>query len=154
GICADEALPGEDLLDLVGRLVDGSILIRDDVGHHERARYRMLESIRDYGQEKLIEAGAQATLRRRHRDWYQQLVARSAAEWISNQQAYWLARLDREFPNLRAAIEFCLTEPDQAEEALRIVVDLPHAYWWSRGATSEGGGWLDRALARVTAPSP
>jgi predicted ATPase len=111
----------------VAGLVDKSILIRhDDDGG--QARYRILESIRDYGQEILVRTGDQAELRRRHRDWHQQLAARFAAEWISDRQAYWLARLDREFSNLRAAIEFCLTEPDHAEAVLRIMVDLTGAW--------------------------
>jgi predicted ATPase/DNA-binding CsgD family transcriptional regulator len=151
GICADEDLPEADLLGLVAGLVDRSILVRDD--HGRRARYRMLEAIRDYGQEQLIEAGEQATLPRRHRDWYQQLAAGFKAEWIGDRQATWLSRLDQEFPNLRAAVEFSLTEPGQAEAALRIVVDLPPLYWWSRGVVREGGGWLDRALAQVTVPT-
>jgi len=151
GICTDETRPAEDVLDLVTGLVDKSILVRDDDASGQ-ARYRMLETVRAYGQEMLIQTDELAVLRRRHRDWYQQLVARFAAEWISDRQAYWLGRIDREFPNVRAAVEFCLNDPDQAEVALQIVVDLPLAYWWSRGVVREGSGWLDRAMARVTAP--
>ncbi|RSM59413.1 hypothetical protein DMH04_55795 [Kibdelosporangium aridum] len=53
-----------------GRALDSSILDRDDV-HGRSARYRMLQTIREYGQDKLREAGEDAVLRRRHRDWYQ-----------------------------------------------------------------------------------
>ncbi len=153
GVCADEALPGEDLLDLVAGLVDKSVLIREDVGHHQRVRYRMLETIRDYGQEILIQTGEQAALRRRHRDWYQQLVTRAKAEWISDRQAYWLSRLRREHPNLRAAIEYCLTEPGEAAAALRIALTLPFTYWTSQAIFGEGRRWLDRALDQYTAPT-
>jgi predicted ATPase/DNA-binding CsgD family transcriptional regulator len=155
GICADENLPAHDLLDLVAGLVDKSILIRDDDrdGHAEQARYRMLETIREYGEEKLIEAGEDAVLRHRHRDWHRCLVARASAEWVSDRQAYWLARLAREHPNLRAAVEACLTDPGQAEPCLRLAVSLPGSYWRVRGLFGEGRRWLDHALAKATAPT-
>jgi predicted ATPase/DNA-binding CsgD family transcriptional regulator len=155
GICADEGLPVEDLLDLVAGLVDKSILIRDDVraGHAEAARYQMLETIRGYGQEKLGEGGEQAEVRRRHRDWYQRLVARAHAEWVSHRSAYWIARLRCEHPNLRVAVEYCLAESADGEAALRIAAALPLHYWSSSGLFSEGRGWLDRALAQLAPPT-
>ena len=151
GICACDELMADDLLDVVASLVDKSILVRDDEGG--TARYRMLETIRAFGEDKLVDAGEQADTRRRHRDWYQELVARANAEWIGGLQGYWLARLDREQPNLRAAVEFCLTEPGQAQAALRLVASLPLLYWRLRGLFSEGRGWLDRALAQEGAPT-
>jgi predicted ATPase/DNA-binding NarL/FixJ family response regulator len=155
GVCADEHLPEGDLLDLVAGLVDKSILTRDDVpdGHAEAARYRMLETIRDYGQDKLGEAGEETVLRRRHRDWHQQLAVRTRAEGVSDRSAYWMARLPREHPNLCTALEFCLTEPGEAEAALRLAVSLPGPYWAASGLLGEGRSWLDRALAQATAPT-
>jgi predicted ATPase/DNA-binding NarL/FixJ family response regulator len=155
GICADEKLPAADLLDWVAGLVDKSILIRDDVRDEgaETARYRMLETIRDYGQDKLREVGEDTVQRRRHRDWHQWLVARACAEWVSDRQAHWMARLVREHPNLRAAMEFCLTEPGEAEAALRLAVSLPLSYWRTGGHFGAGRRWLDRALAQATAPT-
>jgi predicted ATPase/DNA-binding NarL/FixJ family response regulator len=153
GICADEALPAEDLLDLVAGLVDKSVIARDDEGHNEQARYRMLETVRDFGQEQLVQAGEREALRRRHRHWHQQLVTQAATEWISERQAYWMARLIREHPNLRAVVEYCLAEPGQAEAVLYIAVNLPGLYWWSTGLFGEGRRWLDLALAQATAPT-
>ncbi len=153
GVCADELLPEGDLLDLVGGLLDKSILVRDD-HDGEAARYRMLETIRDYGQDKLVEAGEQAELRRRHRDWCQQLAARARAEWISDRQPYWIDRLGREHANLRAAIEYCLTEPSRAEAALRLLMTLPRTYWWACGQFGEARQWLERALAQAGADAP
>ena len=153
GVCGGETLP-DDLLDLVAGLVDKSIVERAEVDEQgEHARYRMLAIIRDYGQEQLIEAGEQAILRRRHRDWYRQLAARGTAEWLGPRQAYWYARLTAEHPNIRAAVEFCLDQPGEAEAALRIVVDLPRAYWSSLGVASEGLSWLEKALAQAVAPT-
>lgn len=156
GVCADEKLAEVDLLDLVAGLVDKSILVSDDVrdGPGERtARYRLLETLRDYGQEKLVEVGEDAVLRRRHRDWYEHLVARASVEGTTGRPAYWMARLDREHSNLRAAMEFGLTEPGEAEAALRLAVTLPERYWSGSGRLGEGRRWLERALVQVSTPT-
>ncbi len=151
GICADQHLPEADLVDLVTGLVDKSILVR--AGRAGHTRYLMLETIRDYGQDKLHEAGESLALRRRHRDWYYRLLASARAEWVSDRQPYWMARLTREHPNLRTAVDFCLTEPGEAENALRLSVSLPGFYWPARGVFGEGRRWLDRALAQVRTAS-
>ena len=155
GVCADEQLPQPDLLDLLTGLIDKSILVRDDAadGDAKVARYRMLETIRDYGQEKLDEAGEDGVLRRRHRDWYLRLVARTRAEELSDRSAFWMARLTRDHANLRTALEFCLTEPGEAEAALRLAVSLPGQYWSASGLIGDGRHWLDHALGQATAPT-
>lgn len=151
GICADESLPEAGMLDVVAGLVDKSILVR--YGRDGPAWYRMLETIRDFGQVQLRTSDAQHVLGRRHRDWYERLVRRLRAEWIGERQAYWSTRMDRERPNLRAAIEYCLDQNGEAEVALRFVVSLPFCFW-GRGLFTEGRRWLDTALARATASTP
>jgi predicted ATPase/DNA-binding CsgD family transcriptional regulator len=153
GICADEHLPEADLLDVVAGLVDKSIVVRDNGQdqYADYARFRMLETIREYGQAKLHAAGEGTQLRRRHRDWFVQLAARARAEWVSDRQTYWMGRLGRAQHNLRAAVEFCLTEPGEEEAALRIAASLPQSYWRARSLGGEGQRWLDRALAEATA---
>jgi DNA-binding NarL/FixJ family response regulator len=155
GVCTDEDLSAEDLLETLAGLIDKSIVDRVDSrdGAGAQARYRMLEVIRDFGQEQLIESGERSKLCDRHRDWYQRLAARAATERISRRQTYWIARFTREHPNVRAAVEFCLIEPGHADDALRIVTGLPWLYWWSRGVCGEELGWLERALARTTMPT-
>jgi predicted ATPase/DNA-binding CsgD family transcriptional regulator len=154
GICADAEVPADAVLDLVGDLVDKSVLVRLTDGRDDSARYRMLETIRDYGQEQLRQTGEQQALRRRHRDWYQRLVVRAKREWISPLQEYWMARLASEHANLRAAVDYCLAEPGEAAAALDIAVTLPGLYWWTGGLLGEGRRWLDRGLAQVTEPTP
>ncbi|NGY65174.1 LuxR family transcriptional regulator [Lentzea sp. NEAU-D13] len=149
GVCADEHVPLTELPELVAALVDKSVLVRGDSAGGT-ARYRMLQTIRDYGQDKARSAGEEALLRRRHRDWYQELLDRAHDETSTERYGYWLARLRREQPNLRAAVEFCLTEPGEAEAALRLAVAVPRLYWRARGLFSEGRRWLDRALAQTT----
>ena len=89
-------------------------------------------------------------LRRRHRDWYRELVLRAEEDLITERQVAWQSRLDRELPNVRAAMEFCLSQPGEAESGLRIVVAL-HPYW-TRGRLSEGRQWLDRMLTGQAGP--
>jgi predicted ATPase/DNA-binding NarL/FixJ family response regulator len=152
GVCADEHVPEADLSELVAALVDKSILVRDDeLGRRDVvARYRMLQTIRDYGRDRIRVAGEETLLRRRHRDWYQGLLDRARRETITDRHAYWLARLGREQPNLRAAMEFCLTEPGESEAALLLAVTMPRMQWRATGLFSEGRRWLDRALAQTT----
>jgi predicted ATPase/DNA-binding NarL/FixJ family response regulator len=156
GVCADEHVPAADLPELVAALVDRSILVRADVpgGGRDVARYRMLQTIRDYGQDKVRATGEEAWLARRHRDWYQDLLDRVRGETIADLHGHWLARLGREQANLRAAMEFCLAEPGEAEAALRLAVGLPRLYWRAGGLLSEGRRWLDRALAQTTERTP
>jgi hypothetical protein len=65
--------------------------------------------------EQLREAGEYELLCGRHADWCQRLVTRAETEWISDREAYWHARLTREHPNLRAAINYCLDEVGEAD---------------------------------------
>ena len=148
GVCSDEELPPDDVLDVVASLVDRSVLGREEYGSH--VRYRMLETIRQYGQEMLGQQGEVDTWRRRHRDWYADLAARAEADWISPRQGEWVARLRREHPNLRAALEFSVADPKEAAAAMRIASSLEH-HWVARGTLSEARHWLDRALAHPTA---
>ncbi|MEV5839349.1 protein kinase [Nocardia sp. NPDC052112] len=139
-------------LDVLSSLVDKSILIREE--SHTVVRFRMLETMRDYGRQRLRESGEETELRRRHRDWYQQLVLDAQAGWISDRQPYWIARLERELPNVRDALDSCVSEDtDEAAEAgLRTAAAL-HEFWVLRGLYGEGRTWLDRVLAHPRAQS-
>ncbi|RYE39851.1 MAG: protein kinase [Hyphomicrobiales bacterium] len=148
GVCGDHIGP-DDLLDLVTSLVDKSILIREEAG--TEVRYRLLETLREYGTEKLQTSGDYESLRRRHRDWYEQLVLRAEREWIGPHQVEWLNRLDREEPNLREALQLCVSE-GQAANGLRIAVAL-YPLWFARGLLSEGRRWLDGVLSIGSGPS-
>jgi predicted ATPase/DNA-binding CsgD family transcriptional regulator len=151
-ICAGQGLAPEDLLDVVTSLVGKSILIRDE--HGAVVRYRLLETMREFGQDKLREADEHAALRQRHMRWYEQLVQQAEADWVSPRQVAWFARLDREHANVQVALDHCLSEPVQVEAALRILVALYHFYWWGRSWGREGRHWFGQALARPAKPTP
>lgn len=144
-ICGDGLDPG-DVLDLVGSLVDKSVLIREACGGG--VRYRMLETLREYGRERLRAAGAERALQRRHRDWFERLALKAYVEWMGPRQLAWIDRLNREQPNLREALEFSLTEPAEAGSAERIAVAL-YEFWVARQRVSEARYWLGRVLERT-----
>ncbi|WP_327097981.1 protein kinase [Nocardia vinacea] len=144
-ICGTDLAP-DTPLDVLSSLVDKSILIREE--SDTVVRFRMLETIRDYGREKLRESGEHTELRRRHRDWYRQLALDAEAGWISARQLDWIIRLERELPNLREALESCLSEDTQeaAEAGLRTTAAL-YDFWSLCGLYGEGRSWIDRVLA-------
>ncbi|MFC9555223.1 protein kinase [Rhodococcus sp. NPDC056960] len=140
-----EEIDRDELFDGVLSLVDKSILIRQE--HGSSVGFRMLETIREFGRVKARESGVYPKLRRRHHDWYRQLVLDAERDWISPRQLRWIARLGREQSNLREALEFAVLEFDEREfgSVLEIAAAL-FPFWLSRNLLSEGRFWLDRAL--------
>ena len=151
GICADARLAAGRVLDLLAALADKSILTAE---HREGvARYRLPEPLREFGHERLHASGEDAVLRRRHRDWHEQLARRADTGWLSPQMTEWTARLFREHANVNAAQDFCQAEPGEAEAGLRIALHVWLFYYWSAGHVSEGRYRLGQVLARVGEPT-
>ncbi|CUU54919.1 Predicted ATPase [Parafrankia irregularis] len=144
GVCGEGL--AEPFLDLVFALVDKSILTFEP--GPERGRLRLLEMLRQYGQERLehdIEwRGEWQVLRRRHHDWYAGLAARAEAEWTGPAQRSWVSRLRADHANLQLALEFCAATPDLAAN-LALARSL-HRYWVADGWFTEGRYWLARLL--------
>jgi len=151
GICADHRMAAGQVLGLLGALADKSILIAE---HGEGgARYRLPEILREYGQERLRQAGEDTALQRRHRDWYEQLARQADTDWLSPRIAEWTARLLREHANVQAAQDFCQTEPGEAEAGLRIAMYVWPIYYWNAGYVTEGRYRLGQALALACEPT-
>ena len=151
GICADHRLAAGQVLELLAALAGKSILI---AAHGEGvARYRLPETLREYGHERLQESGEYTALRRRHRDWHEQLARRVDTDWLSHQMTEWTARLFREHANVAAAQDFCQAEPGEAEAGLRIALHVWLFYYWDPGHVSEGRYRLSQALARAREPT-
>ena len=151
GICADHRLAADQVLDLLAALAGKSILIAE----HGKgvARYRLPETLREFGQERLQESGEYTALRRRHRDWHEQLARRADTGWLSPQIADLTARLFREHANVQAAQDFCQAEPGEAEAGLRIALHVWLFYYWNAGHVSEGRYRLGQALAQAGEPT-
>jgi predicted ATPase len=140
-ICGIDLEP-EELDDLLSLLVDKSILIRTE--SHGAVRFRLLETLRDYGRERIEQTEDYPNLRRRHADWYRRLMNDAAADWLSPRQVQWMQRLERDGLNVRAALEFSLA--DSPATALEMAGTI-HPFGIARGALSETRRWLGRALA-------
>ena len=143
-VAAGDGIAQDEVLDLLGGLVDKSLVVTDESGE----RYRMLETIRQYARDCLQEGGHGAATARRHRDYY--LAFAEEAEPQLNggpTQPECLARLDLEQDNLRAALAWSLEETERTEADLRICGALCR-FWANRGHADEGARWCAKALAR------
>ena len=145
---ASSLVPHPSPLDLVGSLVEKSLIAPVEGGDRE-SRYAMLETIREYALSALVASGEEPALRRRHRDWFLALAERAAPALHGPEQVLWLDRLESDHDNLRAALRWCLHEPDPAS-GLRFGAAL-WRFWEGRNHLTEGRGWLDHLLALDTA---
>jgi predicted ATPase/DNA-binding SARP family transcriptional activator len=139
-------LDGDDgrAVELVGRLVDASLVVAD-----ERAgamRYRLLETVRQYGAERLAAGGEGAITALGHARWYVELAERAEPELTGAKQVEWFAALEVEHDNLRAALRF-LADARERDLQLRLTVALTR-FWYVRGYLTEARGWLAQALAQ------
>ncbi|MFG2652242.1 BTAD domain-containing putative transcriptional regulator [Streptomyces sp. NPDC048436] len=153
-VCPGEDTTREDIVDVLAALAHKSLLTVDTTG--PRARYRMLETLRQYGQDRLRERGGDISLRGRHCAYYADMTARAAARWCGPDEVAWLARLRLESPNLRAALDFCVTGKGDATAGLAIAASLTRTrYWFFSSSLGEGRHWLTRALDLAPqAPAP
>jgi tetratricopeptide (TPR) repeat protein len=136
-----------DVLPLIAALVDRSLLVHEAV----QGRYRMLETIRQFAWDKLVEASEDQALRTRHRD--RCLALADAAEFATPAATAWLARLAAEQDNFRAALEWDGPTGDDGAKRLRLGGAL-REFWWAQAQPGEGRHWLERALrAAPGAPS-
>ncbi|MFE5126118.1 ATP-binding protein [Streptomyces sp. NPDC056669] len=149
-VCSGEGIDRAEILDLVTELVDKSVLLRED--HRTAVRYRMLDTLRSYGRERLAAAGEEDVRLRRHRDYYRGLAADARAALFGPAQVQWFARLQLEHANLRTALEGSLTEPGQTGRGLEMAADLLY-HWITSYYLGEGRRWLDQALALCTEPT-
>ncbi|GGL12829.1 ATP-binding protein [Nocardia jinanensis] len=142
-VCGGTGHHGAELLDTVLSLVDKSILISEDVGG--RMRYRMLEVIRQYGEERLRSLDDEYVIRLRHSEFYAGLSEQAAEEWLSPRQGAWMDRLRREHANFQRALTFSLAQPQATTAGLRIAGVL-HEHWIALGAIAEARHWCERLL--------
>ncbi|WP_051831515.1 ATP-binding protein [Streptomyces violens] len=149
-VCAGVHLPYEEIPALLGSLAEKSILIWVPTAGGDR--YRMLDTIREYGATWLRRLGEEDRLRHRHRSFYLALARRGDAAWIGADQYAWYDRANGEHTNFRAALEYTLAQQDGLT-ALELAGAL-WFFWYPCGHLKEGQHYLERALALGTAPSP
>lgn len=144
-VCAGGTIESSHVFDLLTSLVRKSLVTSERRPHAHR--YRLLETIKQYARDRLRESGEGAEVRIRHRDWCLSLAERAESElWEGGQQTEWLARLEEEHDNLRAALEWSASDEDP-EPVARLAAALTR-FWYVRGYAGEGGRWFARALER------
>ena len=140
---ADGDLDERDVLDLLTRLVEKSLVALDAGGE----RYRLLETVRQYAYEHLEQSGEIDAARTRHLLFYLDLAEKAGPEWIGPKQREWLTRFDHERENIIAAHAFCDRADDGGPLGLRLVRSV-RFYCLNRGLLALGYGAISEALAR------
>src|SRR5215213_1427703 len=132
-----------EVLDLLSGLVEKSLVVAR--GSDQRGvRYRMLEPVRQYAQEKLEESGEAESAKRAHTGYFLALAEEAEPELFGPRDVEWLERLEEEHDNMRAALYWAL-EGAQAELGLRLAGALL-PFWEAHGHYSEGRRWIEEAL--------
>ncbi|WP_084962623.1 BTAD domain-containing putative transcriptional regulator [Thermoactinospora rubra] len=140
-VCAGGEVAAADVLDLLTRLVDRSLVVVAE--GPAGVRYRLLESIAQYCLDRLADAGELEEVRQAHARHYLALAERAEPYLRGREQRRWLQRLDAEASNMRAALDAA-----SPEEGLRLVNALAW-YWFLRGRLAEARRSFDTALARA-----
>jgi predicted ATPase/DNA-binding NarL/FixJ family response regulator len=165
-VCAGENLERDEVLGLLSHLVDKSLVVARE--RDGEARYRLLETVRQYGQEKLegdedagkmpavprmdTVSGEAGRVRERHARHYLALAHEAEPELKGERQVAWLERLEREHDNLRSAMRWLLERGEPGE-----VAGLGWALWlfWGiRGHFAEGRRWMEQALSAKGSARP
>lgn len=141
-VTAGDDLPPGDVLDVLGRLVDRSMVT---VEPGSPTRYRMLETLRQYAAERLATSGEQEAVAARHAVFYQAFADEAEVSLRGRGQRDTLARLREEQPNLRAALSWLAASPDRVEGALQLAGAL--GWFWHLGRHVEGREVLRRVVA-------
>src|SRR5215208_7121295 len=142
---SDDGIEKRNILDLLSGLVDKSLVVAE-IAQDGTVRYRMLEPVRQFAREQLERSEENYTVRGQHATWYLDLAERAETELKGRGQAAWLARLEEENDNLRAAMAWLL-ETGELEDAVRLAWALVH-FWGFRGHQVEGRRWTEEALAK------
>ena len=140
---------GGDTFSTIEQLVDASLVMFEETDGG--VRYRLLETLRTYGMEKLRESGELEAISRRHLAWCQSVASEAERNLRGPNQAEWLRRLDAEQSNFRAALGFAAAlHPDGG---LALASGLVR-FWALRGRFGEGRRWLALLLAAGAGSTP
>ena len=151
-VCSGGGLERESIVDLVGSLVAKSILTMTRGGG--RGRYRLLETLRLYGDQRLAEAGEAVELARRHAGWYAERISGGERPWWARPgQHEGFEELDAEWANVEAALDFLTGSAPDAGTGLRMAADL-WLFWLVRGHYRAGIKRLETLLALVPDRTP
>lgn len=127
-VCQGDGIEDYEVLTILTRLVDKSLVVSETLdGQNEGARYRLLETIREYMLEKLTEATEKELPHRRHADYYVKLAEAAESQLSGAEQTTWLNRLETEHDNLRAALDYLLKTGREQVESRENDETKPHS---------------------------
>ena len=153
-VCSGAVLPQAGVLDLLRRLVDKSLVIPREA--HGEMRYSRLETIREYAEEKLRESGEWEHVRRRHLAYFLEFAALADGHFNGPQAMEWTDRLEADYANVRAALEFAFDSPELVESGRALAITLGGSsftgFWGRRSHFSESRFWLEKALESGRVP--
>ena len=153
GICTGPGVAAAQALDVLAQLVDKSMVIVETDPVASVARYRLLETIREYCHEQASAAGEVAQLRTRHRAWFLALAEEAQRRGQGAEQVEWLDRLETEYDNLKAALSW--RDQDSASHVFRLRLGAAlWRFWEVRGLIREGRDWLESILADTGHDAP
>ncbi len=124
-VCSSQAGSGSDVADLVGSLVGKSLVVAERSSG--LLRYSLLETVRQYGAERLVATDGEAALgraRSAYAEYYLELAERAEPMILGADQALWLKKLDPDWDNIRSALDYFLSQPGRAEKVLRMGASL------------------------------
>jgi predicted ATPase/DNA-binding SARP family transcriptional activator/DNA-binding CsgD family transcriptional regulator len=144
-VCSGDGVEEDDVLDLLGGLVDKSLVVAG-ASTDGALRYRMLEPVRQYARVKLEEGAESEEVPRRQAEYFLSTAEEAEPELAGQRQGLWVERLDAEHDNMRAALSWLLERGEATGSALRLVAAL-WRFWNIRGYLSEGIRWIEQVLA-------
>ena len=146
---AEGLCPRLDVLDLLPQLVNKSlVVVEEEAG---ASRYRLLETIRQYARDKLMDRGEAEEARNRHLAYFLEFAEMAEARLYADEALQWVHRLEADHDNLRAAIAWGMD--NDLDACLRIVAALSN-FWFRRGYETEGRRLVEQALDRSREPGP
>ncbi|MDT0310437.1 LuxR C-terminal-related transcriptional regulator [Streptomyces sp. DSM 44917] len=150
GVCAGGDLPRAEVLEALVGLVDKSVLLREE---GPEARYRMLDTIREFGAEQMERDGDAEAVRERHLAHYRELGARFWDELLTPAQAGLHRALRTQIADVRAALAHAFADPGRAAGGLWLAAQLA-PFWRAAGTMAEGRSWIDKGLSLVPEDCP
>jgi predicted ATPase/class 3 adenylate cyclase len=144
----DDTVARFEVLDLLTHLIESSMIAVDE---GEEARYRLLETVRQYSLDRLVETGEADIVRRRHAEHFRAIASRIDDELLGPDAPRWMRRLELEQDNFRGAMTWAL-EHDAPDLALGLAEGLGR-FWFFTSRFTEGRDWLDRALSAADHPA-
>jgi non-specific serine/threonine protein kinase len=152
-ICSHDELKRSDILDLLGRLVDKSLIVVDSAAGGQ-TRYHFLETIREYALEKMKSAGEETSIRDRHLEYFRRLAEETEPHLYAPEQAEWFARTDAENDNMRAALDWSMVDMEgmndvRIRNGLQLVGVLN--WYWQKGYSYDFSERLKNMLSHKTA---